>query len=460
MKIIADFTKITGRIKPMHAVGQPPMSLWTVDNTYMHYLGEANIPYSRLHDTGGRYGAGVYVDIPNIFRKFDADENAEESYDFRSTDRLFAYLKAQNCEPFYRLGITIENDHALCSYRNFPPENPEKWARICEHIIRHYNEGWADGFYYGLKYFEIWNEPDDCVPIEQAAMWHGSKEDYYHLYEVTACHLKKCFGDSIKVGGYASCGFYGMDNDPDASGIPFPVVKLDDGRENIAEGASRTDYFIYFFHGFLKYITSPEHKAPLDFFSWHSYADVPTTLRMEAYCRRVLSKYGFDDIEDICDEWNTCHDDRRGTPFASASILSMMLGMQKTRISMMNYYDASMNLMNYSGLFNAETHKPHLSYFALMSFGHIYRLENEIDTVSDDSSVYVGGATDGREKVLLLANYSDAYKEAEIDLTGADESSVEILRIDDTYAYSPTGKKLTGGKLLLTPWSCTELRFR
>ena len=52
MKITANFNNITGTIKPMHAVGQPPMTGYAND-TMFHYLTEASIPYSRLHDMGG-----------------------------------------------------------------------------------------------------------------------------------------------------------------------------------------------------------------------------------------------------------------------------------------------------------------------------------------------------------------------------------------------------------------------
>lgn len=46
-----DYSKKTGKIKPMHAVGVPP--LIGIDTSYFSYLKEANIPYSRLHDVGG-----------------------------------------------------------------------------------------------------------------------------------------------------------------------------------------------------------------------------------------------------------------------------------------------------------------------------------------------------------------------------------------------------------------------
>ena len=61
MKIGADFSKTTGTIKPMHGVGQPPFL--GSDFSLFHYLKEAGIPYSRLHDVGGALGCGLYVDI-------------------------------------------------------------------------------------------------------------------------------------------------------------------------------------------------------------------------------------------------------------------------------------------------------------------------------------------------------------------------------------------------------------
>ena len=91
MKLHFDFTKTNGKIKPMHAVGQPPADICDdgIDNSMFHYLTEANIPYCRMHDTGGNYGANVFVDVPNLFRDFDADENDPASYDFAFTDALF-----------------------------------------------------------------------------------------------------------------------------------------------------------------------------------------------------------------------------------------------------------------------------------------------------------------------------------------------------------------------------------
>ena len=79
------------KIKPMHAGGQPPVTSNASDQ-YFHYLTEAGIPYSRLHDVRGAFGSGRFVDIPNIFRDFDADVDDPASYDFIFTDKLMAAL--------------------------------------------------------------------------------------------------------------------------------------------------------------------------------------------------------------------------------------------------------------------------------------------------------------------------------------------------------------------------------
>ena len=183
LKLNVDFEKKLGKVKPMHAVGQPPFV--GMDFSYFRYLKAANIPYSRLHDVGGAYGKNIFVDIPNIFRDFDADENDEASYDFAFTDILLDALMKAGAKPYFRLGVTIENYAKIRAYRVYPPKDFHKWARIAEHIIRHYNEGWANGFRYDIEYWEIWNEPDSG-PGDVSEMWFGTMEQYFDLYKITA----------------------------------------------------------------------------------------------------------------------------------------------------------------------------------------------------------------------------------------------------------------------------------
>ncbi len=451
MKIYADFNKITGRIKEMHGVGQAPIfgKPRYQHVNYMHYLGEAGIPYSRLSDVGGQYGGYRYVDIPNIFRDFDADETLPESYDFTFTDELLEVLCEQGVKPFFRLGVSIENSYETKAYRIYPPKDYEKWARICEHVIRHYNEGWASGYHFDIKYWEIWNEPEGHKHGKHGPLWYGTKEEYFRLYEITSNHLKKCFGDSIKIGGYSTCHFASFDalyEDPDCVGHPGPYT-------------NNAQYHVQYMHDFFKYISSPEHKSPLDYFSWHTYSPVKRSLDAADYVRRVMEKYGFGDVEDCLTEWNTDFNiETRNSPMAAAKVLAMMLGMQKKKPSLLCYYDARISSSSYAGLFNPETYKPRLTYFAMMMFNQAYKLENEVETKSDNENIFVCGAKKGEKAVLLLSNIGDDA-EIEIEALGVDMNNAELLLISDVYSYSPTGIDVSSGKLKLPAGSCAEIRF-
>lgn len=401
-----DFNKVKGKIKPIHSVGQPP---WMgLKGQYLHYLTEAHIPYARLHDMGGAYGGFVYVDIPNVFRDFDADETDPASYDFTFTDILVTKLMESGCKPYYRLGVTIENSVAIKPYRIFPPADFKKWARICEHIIRHYREGWADGFEYDIEYWEIWNECDNMPVPEQNPMWIGTKEQYYELYDIATKHLKACFGDSIKVGGYASSGLYGILNDPTLYGINLPA-----NTEPIPE--FRNENFMAFFLGFIEYIKA--HNCPLDFFSWHSYAGVSNTVVMERFIEKHLEENGFGDVEIHVNEWNNASTlEFRGTSYACATACEMMIRMHGTKCYMMNYYDARLGPSVYGGMFNPMDHKPLCMYYGFKAIGELYALENEVECECDGSSVCLAAAN-GDKKGIVIVNVHDD-ETVECDLSG------------------------------------------
>ena len=43
--------------------------------------------------------------------------------------------------------------------------------------VRHYNRGWANGHEWGIRYWEIWNEPDGlddmwCLPEGDETSWN------------------------------------------------------------------------------------------------------------------------------------------------------------------------------------------------------------------------------------------------------------------------------------------------
>lgn len=411
MKIDFDFNKKYDTIKPMHGVGQPPIHGLSPEG--FDYLKDAGIPYSRLHDVGVPFGNNMFVDIPNIFRDFDADETDEKSYDFAFTDWLIESLVSRGCEPIFRLGVTIENYHYIKAYRIFPPKDFEKWARICEHIIMHYNDGWANGFHYNITYWEIWNEPDNGRDNSENQMWHGTREEYFKLYETASKHLKKCFGDKIKVGGYASCGFRHILSDPKKFG--FDREPSDD----ICFSKDRSKNFIVFFEEFFKYIKKT--NAPIDFFSWHSYLSADETVMCAKYLDRRLSEFGYDNLETQLNEWNTsCHDmgdpvlaaeiatNERGTALGAAKVASMMCAMQNTKTKILCYYDSGLGVLVYSGMFNPMNRKPFPVYYAHKAFNELYKLGNRAGcTGFTEGDIYALAAYSGDKKAVLITNISD-----------------------------------------------------
>ena len=193
-----DFSKSVGAAPLVYGLARPPSPAY--DNwTRGEALRKANVPYLYLHNVGGAYGAGAFVDVSNLFPKFDADENDPASYDFMVTDNLMQCMIRNKLAPIFRLGESEEERADIRRYRTQPPKDARKWARICEHIIRHYNEGWNNGFTYDIEYWPIWHAPD------RSACWGGSAEAFTAFYVEVANHLRVKF-PNLKVGGGGFAG--------------------------------------------------------------------------------------------------------------------------------------------------------------------------------------------------------------------------------------------------------------
>ncbi len=412
-EIKVDFARETGIVKPVNGVGQPPFA-GIGEFPMFRYLKDAGIPFSRLHDVGGMFGRGVFVDIPNLFRDFDADENNPANYDFAFTDRLINALVSEGVEPFFRLGVTIENYARIRRYRIDPPKDFAKWARICEHVIRHYTEGWADGFRHRIAYWEIWNEPENWETVEKNEMWHGTFEEYCRLYEVASKHLKAKF-PHLKVGGYASCGVTAI---------------------HAQEPSPRAKHHLECFHAFLKYIK--EHDCPIDFFSYHSYSTVEKMMKEAKYVREQLDAAGYKGLETCLNEWlpRPSHD-KLGTAVQAAEIAAALVGFQNGPVDSAAIYDARCGVGNYSPLFNPLAYKPHKAYCAFLAFNELRKLGTAVAASSDDSEVWVSAAKKGGSAVVMAVNLSVDRKPLAL-ACGDGWKSVSCRITDETRAFEET----------------------
>lgn len=409
MKTIVDFTKTIGTIKPMHGVGQPPF--YGLDFSMCDYLKAAHVPYSRLHDVGGPFGRNMFVDIPNLFRDFSADPYDPDSYDFKFTDILITELVNRGVEPFFRLGVSIENYRHVKAYHIYPPADYEKWAVVCEHVIRHYTEGWANGFTYAITYWEIWNEPDNFEDPNENQLWAGTPEEYYRLYEVASKHLKATF-PHLKIGGYGSCGFYALTEAKGEFGACSP----------------RYHYFLEFLDGFLAYIK--QHDCPFDFFAWHSYAPFENNAIWAEYVRQKLDENGFENTEHILNEWNSWPE-FKGTVKHAAITCANMLTLQNTSLDSAMFYDARCNMGIFSSLFNCMTMQPLPAYYAFVAFGELYVRKRQVFVGELPTNVYAVAAA-GDDGYLVLANVGE---ETTIDLDVVGGEMAECKRIAENAVW-------------------------
>ena len=402
--VSVNFQQRTGDIKIMHAVNNGPIGKikgrafgWNeptseaeghVDGQNIHEFRVAGIPYARTHDASfyPGYGAEHTVDVVAIFPNFDADPYDPASYDFVCTDHYLDMMETAGVKPFYRLGHRIE--HEVKKYGTLPPKDFHKWAVICEHIIRHCNEGWADGAHRGIEYWEIWNEPDlDPDDSTNKRTWGGTKAEFFELYHVAATHLKSCFPD-LKIGGPAIAG------------------KLDWAEDFLAQ-----------------------LKAPLDFFSWHVYAHtVEKVVSRAEHVRELLDKYGFTDTESILNEWNyvldwkgdairysyATHKNIKGAAFT----LATMCDCQRIPLDMLMYYDARPTFA-WNGMFDmAQIGRSTLKgYYPFPMFNTLYQLGGEVASESDDGEIHVCAARDESHGAVILAHYNDDDGAPAKDLT-------------------------------------------
>ncbi len=420
--ITIDFSKKIGNVKIMHAVNNGPhVSRGDQCRGNQDTYRAARIPYARVHDAAfhAQYGGEHTVDVHAIFPNFDADVNDPNSYDFPCTDNYIAQIYEFGTKPFYRLGSKIE--HGVKKYGTLPPKDNLKWAQICEHIIMHYNEGWANGFNYGIEYWEIWNEPDlDPDNSTNKRCWGGTEAEFAELYVTASSYLKKRF-PSLKIGG--------------------PAI------------AWNEDWLERFFERI------KGREIALDFLSWHWYGVEPNKMSEKGTrIYEIAKRYGYSNFESILNEWNYVQGwgdeflysieqmiSIKGAAFVAAC---MCAAQSNPTIDMLMYYDARPTAMN--GMWDFYTFRPLKGYYPFLMYSRLYELENSVAYETSDPDLYVSAATNGEKSAAMVVHYAEddskKGKKVTIDLKGADLDGAKVYVVDEnnTMAESLTSRVENG----------------
>ena len=418
-----DFDNVIDEIRPVHNIGRMPE--YELDSEINKVFTEANMTSCRTHDIN-------CTDIHRIFPDFSADVNDESSYKFTESDKVLAAIVDTGMEPFFRLGISY-SDPVLSHDHLVPPADYNKWAQICEHIILHYNEGWANGFNYNIEYWEIWNEPENSDDLSDNHFWLGTDEEFFRLYDTAAKYLKDKFPE-LKIGGYASCGFYALTK-----------------TNAVNTGAtSRNQYFVTYFKNFLDYIE--EHKPPMDFFSWHSYTTTEKNAQYIEYVRENLAEAGYGDAEIICDEWNynPTENDRIDRRYG-ANQTSMLLMFQNEGLDMAHYYCGNGDYGLHSGMFVRER-KPSSAYYGFWAFGQLYKLGNQVEIKNKklkDDLYAVAAKGENGEAGLLISNVSEK-KDRKLKIDAGEYTVDKCFTVNENCEWVETTlpKKIESGSML------------
>ncbi len=435
-----DFNEVVGKVKPMHAVNngpsKPPAENLPCYRSNFYAYKEAGIPYARNHDASfcASYGGYHTVDVHVIFPDFDADVNDPKNYDFQLTDEYCKLIQDAGTKVFYRLGSKIE--HESRKHGTLVPKDFKKWAEICEHIIRHYTEGWADGYEWDIEYWEIWNEPDlreDNDPPERKATWSGTAKEFYEFYAVVAPHLKNCF-PNLNIGG--------------------PAIAH---REQWADD-------------FLKEMR--EKQVPIDFFSWHVYAKDPEWIFNRInHWRALMDKYGYAQAESICNEWNYVKNwtdkllysyemihGMKGAAFIAAT----MLGGQQRPLDMLMYYDARIQTL-WNGMFDYYTLRPLKGYYPFKMFNTLYQLGTAVKAETEGEGLHIAAAKDVDGKTaIMFSHYTDddeeiGEKTVTLNIVGGAEK-YEVYLLDETHSEEQIGTVKNGETVRIVPNSVVLLK--
>jgi len=428
IELRADFARTNGTLRALHGINRGPLVAGGMINV-TDAQRALQIPFTRLHDA--HWPNSDVVDIHAVFPDFSRDPEKAESYDFARTDEYLAAIRQTGAQIVYRLGESIEHDRMKRFVH--PPKDPEKWAKICTGVIRHYNESWANGFRYDIRYWDIWNEPEN-----RPAMWTGTDDQFLQLYATAAREIKTRF-PQIKVGG-PGFGYTG-----ELKGKEFRA------------GGLLTNFLAF----------CRRASRPLDFLSWHCYADDPLELVWRAQgIRQLLDANSFAKTESHLNEWNflprrdwTPISKSKGTPQSRQATYAQMSGAAGGAFivsSLIELQDAPVDMCN---LFHGETGAfglfdvngvPEKNYYALKAFSESLKYSARVEVSHVDGVFALAGVAANSSAAVLVSNLSHAPLKlrlvpANVPWTSATRFSVRM--VDATHNLEEVAGDFSAGNI-------------
>ena len=402
-----DFNNVLGTFKPLANVTAGP------ESSLVGYK-DARIKMIRTNDYYGPCDFPFYSRFffnNAINPQFDPTNPAH--YDWTATDSVITINHDNGFETFFRLGISF-NVSEKSPYWD-PPYDPNDTtynniSEVFKRTAMHYNDGWDNGFNYGIKYWNVWTEPD-------GGFWNTSlsPETYYRMYEAVANKMKT-YDSTLKVGG---AGF-----------LSGNVIN---------GGAWITDFISY----------CKNNNVPLDFLSWHLYNQHnPYSVYVYAdYIRSILDTAGYTNVENIITETNmdlgSSNTNNFYTPEGAAWFASMLIAAQSSSLDRLIMYRGSrfMNLLypdsagtaryTYSGLgFRSFSVMADEAPTQIDAQGSVFI--SDVKTMKKDTTnlmIMASKPLDNKSCYTLISNFNSTYTDYTIDYSNLPWSSSDSIHV-------------------------------
>ena len=442
--LTADFGSDIGKVRPeLHSSGYGPMIEGTTQ-AVIDDIKSMGFKYARTHDWALINANQHVCDYHQIFPLIHLDAKDPANYVFAPTDYILKRTREEaGLDVFFRLGASIEHSGPKVHFNTLIPDDFDKVAEVFAATVRHYNKGWANGYEWNIKYWEIWNEPDGrnnmwCLPEGDLGK-DAKRRDLFVKFFVTC--LKRLKGEfpDVKFGGPALCSM------------------------NVA-------YFKALLEACRK-----EGVAP-DFISWHHYTpQVGHIMNAIDTGRKLCNEYGFKDCELIIDEWHHMVQGGFGAlrspdpkvrrrvwsgPGAHNGInascfnLTMLSKFQTSKLDQAYYYGCrhTGSWGYHDGL------RKYKVYYGLKMFGDFIKAFPVMckSTGEGTVTVFAARSEDGTQKGVLVTDYSEGKKEPEgtkelvLELKGLDGvSEAQVYVHDNEHDIELVKMPVEDGKLVI-----------
>jgi hypothetical protein len=351
---------------------------------------DAGVHLVRTHDFNG--AVSDYINYSQFWKNGNINPSFNPTdpthYQWLYSDAKIDSVVQFGMKPYFRLGVSYSYIKDTLFIR--PPYDLSgptfsNFAEVCKRTVMHYNAGWAKGFFHGIKYWEIWNEPD-------GGFWRADSVSFYKMFKETSDSLNR-YDPNLMVGGP------GVLSGSIVSKRPWVSAFLKYGKEN---------------------------NTPMDFFSWHLYGQHnPYAVAIWGeYVRSLLDSYGFTNTKSIISEFNIdlgqTNNPDLNSPKGAAYIASSLISAQFSSVDNILLYRGE-GIMNMLEADSAGLPKYTWNGLGMKAFSILYHTAPI--RISASGSVYVSGeqfAKKDTTNIMVLAGRSEDRKKCTVVISNYD----------------------------------------